>query len=120
MGKDRFTGIKNELKGYRSLVDGGVSDEKEWEEGVDLVLRRLAPLYSMAQAAPWLLQLKQWQQGNLLSETKFQEVAQKVKTGVLNGTLVSAGKSVGMGGEGSATRMKSDGDEPQAEQQISS
>ena len=35
MGDDRFTGIENELKGYRSLLDRGVCDEKELEEGVD-------------------------------------------------------------------------------------
>ena len=61
MGDERFTGIENELKGYRSLLDGGVSGKKELEKGVDLTLRRLSPLHSMAEAAPWLLQLKQWQ-----------------------------------------------------------
>ena len=29
MGGDRFTRIEHELKGYRSLLDGGVYDEKE-------------------------------------------------------------------------------------------
>ena len=89
-----------------------MSNEKKWEKAVDQVLRRLPPLHSLAEAAPRLLQLKQWQQSNLLSETKFQEVAQKVKTWVLDGTLVSAGKSVGIAAEGSATRMRSDGEVP--------
>ena len=59
----------NELKGYRLLLDGGMCDEKpaEWEELVDRVLCRLPPLHRMAEAAPWLLQLKQWQESNLFS-----------------------------------------------------
>ena len=28
MGDERFTGIENELKAYKTLLDGGVSDEK--------------------------------------------------------------------------------------------
>ena len=35
MVDERLTGIEKELNAYRSLLDGGVSDEKEWERGVD-------------------------------------------------------------------------------------
>ena len=49
MGDKRFTGIEKELKAYRSLLDGVVSSEKEWETGIDLTFCRL---HSMAEAAP--------------------------------------------------------------------
>ena len=39
------------------------------------------PLDSMAQAAPWLLQIKECkEESNFLSETKYREVSQKMKT----------------------------------------
>jgi hypothetical protein len=36
MGEDRYTGIKNDLRVYRSLLDGGVSDEKNGRSGMTL------------------------------------------------------------------------------------
>ena len=51
-------GKRLSLEGYRSLLDGEVCEEKEWEEEVDCVSCWLPPLHSMAKAAPWLLKLK--------------------------------------------------------------
>ena len=65
----------------------------------------------MSVAAPWLLQLKQWSQSNLLSETNL-EVAQKVRAE--NVALVSDDKSVDSGGKGSKTQVRPDREESQS------
>ena len=117
--------IEKELTANRSLLDGELgnecNNESKWEEVVDLVvLCRFPPIHSMEEAAPWLLQLKHWKESNLLSETKIQEVAQKVKRGVENVTLVSVDQSVDSGFGGFKTQMRPDREETQAAQQISS
>ena len=120
MGDERFTGIENELKAYRSLLDGGVSGKKEWEKGIDLILCRLPPLQNMTEALATTVEAVAAE--HLVSETKFQEVqtvAQKVKTGVQNRILVSADKSMDSGVGGLKTQMRADTEELQAAQQVS-
>ena len=50
--------MQGELKGYESRVSRGLKFAKEWMQGVDRVWSRLPPVYSMPDAAPWLLKLK--------------------------------------------------------------
>ena len=58
---ERLVAIEDELKGYRSLIDGEKGEEKECQEGGDRVSCWLPPLHSMAEAAPWLLKFKKWE-----------------------------------------------------------
>jgi hypothetical protein len=74
---ERLEQLGKDLEAHHSLyIEGGVYDKPVWKKETDTVLHRFPRASNITDAAPLLLQLKEWQEKGWVTEVQFKGVTE--------------------------------------------